>query len=312
LLNLDAEKQLDWEEWISRESSKRLVCGMFIVSNLISTTFGINAGFSHTHDLEFEVLDSESLWNTQSAEKWMKVRNTFLPNRRTVRQTMERMIFSGQSTEIEPPASVQVSSLTMLLMMHAVNIHMSNLLQITNTLNCPTSSHIYETITESAFSTLSRCEKIIASARGSEIHGITTWGAEEGPLMFNCQGLLRIAYIRLFSTTNAFDRLTLLSDNPQDIATAVRNYAQSPQKRNENLMRSVKKAFEMLLATVKIGYLLLRKTAALSWSIEHAIAGWDAGRHDLIILPQNLLMIASPIPDKVGTRNRSRRPARTS
>jgi hypothetical protein len=284
LLNLDAKKQLDWEEWISRESSKRLVCGMFIVSNLISTTFGINAGFSHTHDLEFEVLDSESLWNTRSAEKWMEVRNTLLPNRSTVRETMELMIFNGQSTEIEPPAPVHVSSLTMLLMMHAVNVHMSNLLQITSTLSGSTSSHIYDTITESAFCTLSRCEKIIASARGSEIHVTTAWGAEEGPLMFNCQALLRIAYIRLFSTTNAFDRLALLSDNPQDIATAVRNYAQSPQKRNQSLMRSVKKAFEMLLATVKIGYLLLRKTAALSWSIEHAIAGWDAGKHDPTVL----------------------------
>ncbi|KAF2800804.1 hypothetical protein K505DRAFT_355368 [Melanomma pulvis-pyrius CBS 109.77] len=272
LLSLNTNKHLDWEDWIGRESSKRLLCGMFIVSNLISTTFGINPGFSHTQDLEFEVLDEELFWNARSAQEWMELRHARPPPKRnTIRDTMARMIFDEQQGENDQP--VHVSGLTMLLIMHAVNIHMWNLLQVVN-MSGSTGSTMHDTVLGSAFATLSRCEDIIASVRGGEDYG--TWTAAEGPLMFNCQGLLRIAYIRLFSNTSAFDRLTLLTDNPQDIATAVRTFAVSPQKRNQNLMKSVMKAFEMLLETVKIGYLLLRKTAALNWSIEHAIAGWDA------------------------------------
>lgn len=48
LLSNTPSANLEWEEWISRESSKRLLCGMFIISNLISSTFGITPGFSHT------------------------------------------------------------------------------------------------------------------------------------------------------------------------------------------------------------------------------------------------------------------------
>lgn len=47
---------LEWEEWISRESSKRLLCGMFIISNLISSTFGVTPGFSHTGTFSYTFL----------------------------------------------------------------------------------------------------------------------------------------------------------------------------------------------------------------------------------------------------------------
>ncbi|KAF2707453.1 hypothetical protein K504DRAFT_383718 [Pleomassaria siparia CBS 279.74] len=286
VLNLDAAKELDWEDWIGRESSKRLLCGMFIMSNLISTTFGISPGFNHTHDLEFEILDEERLWNARSAQEWMELRGGHAPvaPRSSVRDTMVRMIFEEeQQQQQQLPRNSRpehISNFTMLLMMHAVNIYIWNLLQCSST-----SSKIHPVIVEAAFSTLTRCEEIIAAVRATQNqgqdhhhhhHSLFTWTPAEGPLMFNCQGLLRIAYVRLFSNSSAFDRLTLLSDNPRDIEIAVIGYAESPQKRNQNLMKSVMKALEMLLATVKIGCMLLRETTALSWSIEHAIAAWDA------------------------------------
>jgi hypothetical protein len=272
LLNLDTGETLVWEDWIGRESSKRLLCGMFIVSNLISTTFGINPGFSHTNDLDFEMLYEESLWNARSAQEWNQLKSP--QPRVTIRETMAHMIFNEFPPELQQPFPVRISSFTRLLMMHAVNIHMWNLLQITRS----ASSKFHDTILRSAFSTLSRCEALVSIAFGNDKPDNFLTATASDSLMFNSQALLRIAYIRLFSSTNSFDRLTLLSDNPQDIATAVQAYVIAPQKRdfNINLMQSVTKAFEMLLITVKIGYLLLRKTAALSWSIEHAIAGWDA------------------------------------
>lgn len=35
------------------------------------------------------------------------------------------------------------------------------------------------------------------------------------------------------------------------------------------------KAYGGLLTPIKAGYLLVQKTAALSWSVEHAVAAWD-------------------------------------
>jgi DNA-directed RNA polymerase subunit RPC12/RpoP len=87
-----------WEEWVSRESSKRLLCGMFIVSNLISTTFGIQPGFE-TKDLEFEVLDEETLWNARTAGEWHELKDASMMQHQggsTVRAAMTRIINNGQ------------------------------------------------------------------------------------------------------------------------------------------------------------------------------------------------------------------------
>lgn len=271
--------QSQWEEWISRESSKRLLCGMFIVSNLISTTYGVSPGFSHTYDLEFEVLDEERLWNARSAQEWIELKGVpSAPTERTIRETMAHLIFDEQPKQ--DARTYQVSGLTMLLIMHAVNIHMLNLRQVIEPsggfeFTQSSTSALRDSLLTSAFSTLSRCQDIISSVRG-KVEPAATWSDAEGPLMFNCQGLLLIAYIRLFSNINAFTRLTLLTDNPDDITNAVKSYAEAPQRRSPSLTKAVTKAFERLLASVRIGHMFLRKTAALSWSLEHAVAGWDA------------------------------------
>ncbi|ORY15877.1 fungal-specific transcription factor domain-domain-containing protein [Clohesyomyces aquaticus] len=271
LLSTPKSSRLDWEEWISRESSKRLLCGMFIVSNLISTTFGMNPGFSHTQDLEFEILDDERLWNARSPREWRGLRETRCTKPTiTVRDAMAEVLNSQPDNQAHPHL---ISGFTMLLIMHAVNIHMWSLLQFTDITGLHTGVHA--ALLSSASATLSRCHQAVLSVRGGEDHG-TTWSEAEGPLMFNCQALLRIAHIRLFTNIRAFNRLTLLSDNPDDIFLAVNSYAEAPQTRSSSLTEAVSKAYVGFLSPIKIGHLLVRKTAALSWSIEHAVAGWDA------------------------------------
>ncbi|KAF2176406.1 hypothetical protein K469DRAFT_678836 [Zopfia rhizophila CBS 207.26] len=276
--NTDFTANLDWEEWISREASKRLLCGMFIISNLISTTFGINPGFSHTQDLEFEVLDEERLWNARSAKEWKEMQGPRTPRApSTIRAVISDVVFTDRHHEDIEPYSI--SGFTMLIIMHAVNIHMWNLFQFTD-VSCrhafdTSRSTVQTTLLTVAFSTLARCHQVITHVRGGDDHS-TTWSNAEGPLMFNCQALLRIAYVRLFSNISAFNRLTLLTDNPEDISSAVKAYTDAPQERSSYLTKSAVKAYEGFLAPVRIGHLLVRKTAALSWSIEHAVAGWDA------------------------------------
>ncbi|KAF2267663.1 hypothetical protein CC78DRAFT_456731 [Lojkania enalia] len=267
-LRSEEDSQFGWEEWISRESSKRLLCGMFIVSNLISTTFGLNPGFNYTDDLEFEVLDQEKLWGAKSAQEWLELRGT--SNGRlncSVQQIMTAVVLDEPLQAQCGPKSI--SGLTMLLLMHAVNLYNLNILQ----LGKMSGQNVRHALLDSAFSALSRCHRIIAGARGRDELGYTE---VEGPILFNCVALLRIAYFRLFSDTSAFSRLTLLSDNLEDITMAVTSYAKSHQQRSPDLTKSVLKAYEGFSVYVKLGPLLLRKTAALGWSVEQAVGAWDA------------------------------------
>jgi hypothetical protein len=274
--NSQSSGKLDWEEWISVESSKRLLCGMFIVSNLISTTFGINPGFSHTHDLEFDILDEERLWNARSATDWIKLKQTQTRvDRKSMRSVMADLLSHGAQTE--SPRPYNISGFTMLVIMHAINTHMWNLLQYTQMFSGGPveTSPLHHSLLSEALATLGKCSKVISRVRGGQDHS-ATWHESEGPIMFNCQALLRIAYMRIVSTTGTFNRLTLLTDNPDDVTSAVKSYAEASQHRSRLLTKSALKAFEGFLAPIKIGHLLVRKTAALSWSVEHAVAGWDA------------------------------------
>ena len=56
---------------------------------------------------------------------------------------------------------------------------------------------------------------------------------------------------------------------------SIEAYVTGVQERGPFLTRAVDKAYGGLLTPIKAGYLLVRKTAALSWSVEHAVAAWD-------------------------------------
>lgn len=248
---------------------------MFIVSSLISSTFSISPGFSHTEDLEFEVLDEEALWAATSAQEWRELRGTgFSGALPTVRDAMANIIFDENRVSTDHPR--EISGLTMLLITHALNIYLGGLRQVIET----SSEHLRKVMLESALSALSRCQGIILQTRGKDAQS-EAWTEAEGPLMFNCQGVLLMGYVRSFANIGAFNHLTLLADNPDDIVSAARSYAEAPLQRGQTLTNAIRKAYEKLLSTARLGHLLLRKTAAFSWSLEHAIAGWVASKKRL-------------------------------
>jgi hypothetical protein len=51
-----------------------------------------------------------------------------------------------------------------------------------------------------------------------------------------------------------------------------------PQSRDHFTTQVISRAFEGIMIPSKIGTLLVQKTAALNWGIEHALAGWDTGK----------------------------------
>ncbi|KAL1601799.1 hypothetical protein SLS60_006714 [Paraconiothyrium brasiliense] len=269
LLKRSSTEGLDWDEWIYRESSKRLLFGMYVVSNLISTTFGVMPGFSHTDDLDFEDLDEERFWNATSAQEWWYLRRSAADTsqaRSTVRVILSRILLDKDLIAGSPP---EVSVLTMLLLMHAMNIHIEGIRQVVEL----SPAHLHETLIEPTTSALSACEDILAAARQRK-DTTTPWTEAEGPLMFNCQGVVHMAHVRLFLDMSAFNRLMLINDNPDDIAAAAYSFAEAPMQRCPSLTGFMRKAYDRHHVLVKLGHSLLRKTAALSWSLEHAVTDW--------------------------------------
>ena len=105
----------------------------------------------------------------------------------------------------------------------------------------------------------------------------------EAGLLFNAQAVLRICYVRTLSSPTLLDRDCVLTYGLQDLEAALKDYAASPMDRDAEVTNIVKRAFDGLCVPLRRSPLLVRKTAALSWSIEHAIVGWDTGK--ILCLP---------------------------
>ncbi|USP74120.1 hypothetical protein yc1106_01394 [Curvularia clavata] len=250
-----------WTRWIERESKRRLLCAIYIISNLVVTTFGLTPGFVNSSDLQFEAPEEETLWNAQTEEDWRALSEAKIRKPcRTVRDIMAN-IASEPQEDAAGADFYGVPKFTILVIIHAVCIHMWLNFQFSQMLSTSGSSlPVYGTLRlaliQTTTSTLARCQKIISGDTKTTEH--LSWDHAEGPLLFNCQALLRIAYTRQFSVVASFNRLTLQEDDLSIILSLVSAYASVEQERNQF-----------------IGHLLVRKSAALSWSLEHAVAGWD-------------------------------------
>lgn len=263
--------RLSWDEWILRESTKRLLCGIFITSNLFSVTYGTTPLFSIEQDLQFEMPSEEKLWDARTPELWEDIRasrNT--PDYQiTVREAVVTTIFDRQEHFGAGPS--QVSGFTALLITHAANVHMWSILQFVQSFPPPLANEIMA----STFSALQRWHAAIGNGR-VEAPETAYYNNAGIPLVFNCYALLRIAYVRLFGNGSIFNKMVLVTDDLEEISATMNSYVAAPQPRSHFLTKAISKAYEGFITPVRLGHLLIKKTAALSWSVEHAVAAWDS------------------------------------
>lgn len=263
--------RLSWDEWILRESTKRLLCGIFITSNLFSVTYGTTPLFSIEQDLQFEMPSEEKLWDARTPELWEDIRasrNT--PDYQiTVREAVVTTLFDRQEHFGAGPS--QVSGFTALLITHAANVHMWSILQFVQSFPPPLANEILA----STFSALQRWHAAIGNGR-VEAPETAYYNNAGIPLVFNCYALLRIAYVRLFGNGSIFNKMVLVTDDLEEISATMNSYVAAPQPRSHFLTKAISKAYEGFITPVRLGHLLIKKTAALSWSVEHAVAAWDS------------------------------------
>lgn len=124
---------------------------------------------------------------------------------------------------------------------------------------------------------LTRCHEVL---RLSRPHGAEPmWDDPQGPLLFNCEAMLRAAYARLFTDVSLPQRFTILCASSEDRQTALRELVAAKQDRSPLMTKAVDHVLEAILIPIKVGYLLVQKTAAFSWSIEIAVSAWGCGQY---------------------------------
>lgn len=295
-----------WKAWVERETSKRLVMasmrrtifnlsleakgicrilyGIFVLSSLITVTFSFPPGIALAQDLDLELPDDERMWEAASEQQWRQLMGTHtshsLPG---INDALAHLVF-GKVLDPSVDDQSRWSAFSTIIVMHAVNNHMWHLMQCTHSFTLfavdPKIDEVLRSLTTAQTETaLARCHSLLTTGHPERER---TSEDPEGPMIFNCLALLRISYVRAFTATNSFNRIVLLTDDKAEIMSAMKSYVLCKQSRSVPLTKAVSRAFEALLMPIKSGHLLVRKTAAFSWSIEHAIAGWDCGMIKLL------------------------------
>ena len=265
----------DWEEWIRRESSKRLLYGIFIVSSLLTIVYNIPPCLSITNDLQIELPTEERLWAAPDEECWREaIMSSGAVTRLDASQALTQLIFGK---EYNLGAESRWPAFATTIMMYAVNLHIWHTTQCTQSfMNFSVDPKMEEQMralsTAQTEAALARCHKVLDGDRSAEWY---TYNEFESPLIFNSLALLRNCYVRAFAGNGTFNGAALFSDNDEDITLAARNYVQTQLFRTAFLTKAVDQVLGTLMVPIRAGPLLMRKTAAFTWSIEHAIAGWD-------------------------------------
>lgn len=281
--------KMTWDTWVRRESWKRMLGGIYVASTIAVIIWDANPGFNTSSDLEIEVLHDESLWNAKTAAEWSELRaNQPQQEYQTLRDGLAS-IMSDDRADSPRITAFRLSPLTALLLMHAVVVHVWQVVQVAQAL-APASSSLGQRdpvsslLMSAAMRSLARAhELLVIAAQSEEAEGEAageTAGRvhEEGTSqIFNCQATLRMAYIRLFSVANGVNRPSLMTSDPAAVRAFASSFVAAKLERSPQLFDAVVKAFEGLRIPVRMGHMLMRKTAALRWSPAHAIAGWDCG-----------------------------------
>lgn len=200
----------------------------------------------------------------------------------SLRDAVSGLMYGIETTSI-PPGSWTWSPLTTVLVMHAISIQLWHISQATELLRASKiSGYIQDYSTSHSADliefTLKRCHTLVVNSRHDEE---PTWTDVGGPLLFNCLAILRVSYARAFTGARPLNRMILLEHNQAAVFTALREFIQCPQSRNAFITKAAGAAVEGFFVAMNIGVQWVQKAAALTWSIEHALAGWDSGKSRL-------------------------------
>ncbi|KIW34125.1 uncharacterized protein PV07_00921 [Cladophialophora immunda] len=275
----DARSRLtSWSAWVEREKTKRLLCGIFVFTNLLTITYGLPAAFNVVQDVDIEMPSDEIRWNASSESGWRKaIGSKDIGQSMTIRGAVSLLV-SGETLTRFPDEWRSWSPFATLVTMHAVAVQIwhrsqgtilwaDNAVTDVEGMDNPLTARLQ---TEAA---LARCRQMLLQSRNEHEFA---WSEAEGPFLFNCFAILRVSYCRSCTSLSSIDPTLLLKGDATEVMDILRSHVTKPQRRDDLTTNAVARALDGFLVPVRAGTLLIRKTAALTWSIEHVLASWDS------------------------------------
>ncbi|CRG83914.1 hypothetical protein PISL3812_01270 [Talaromyces islandicus] len=265
----------NWAVWIERESTKRLLFGIFIISSLLTITYNVSPGISTTDDLKIEMPEPETIWMAADQEHWNEAMTMRVNRPIEINQALTTLLFGK---DFNSDLELQWSAFSATILMHAVNVHMWHVTQSTQSfmnfsIDAKAEAQMKELCTNQTEESLSRCHRVLAL--GHAAGTARPLGSVERTLLFNGMAVLRSCYVRVFTGSGAFNRTTLFCDDREEVLRAARDYVRIQQVRTPFLAKAVTQVFDGLLTPIWQEKQLSKRKDTLGGSIEHAVAAWD-------------------------------------
>jgi hypothetical protein len=278
---LSASREIDpetWAIWIERETTNRLLLGIFIISSLLTITYNVSPGISTTEDLKIEMPEPDTIWMAADEGHWKEAMGARVNRPVEVNLALTTLLFGK---DFNPDLDLQSSAFSATILMHAVNVHMWHVTQSTQSfmnfsIDAKAEEQMKALCTSQTEESLSRCHRVLA--HGHSARAARPWGSAKRTLLFNGMAVLRSCYVRVFTGSGAFNRTMLFCDDGEEVLRVARDYVQIQQVRTPFLAKAVAQVFDGLLTPIRQGNQLVNKTNLFSGSIEHAVAAWDCGK----------------------------------
>ncbi|KAF0328322.1 zinc finger protein [Colletotrichum asianum] len=267
----------DWRTWVEHESTKRLMCSSMILGNLLVITYGMVPGFSILEDADIGIPADDTLWEAKTASDWETIAaNKPLASHLGLREATSA-IFGQTPLEKKSDICWEWSPFAASVVMHSVAIAIWYLTQGQQVCHSAIRNSKERHDASQIAAALSRCRDLLAGVADAHTGTEGTWNEAESPLLFNAFAILRVSYGRAFIRSHSLDRSLLFKESSQVMLSILRRYFEAVQHRDPFMTMAVSCALEGFAIPIRAGILLMRKTAAFKWSVEHALASWDAG-----------------------------------
>jgi hypothetical protein len=230
-------------------------------------------------DAEIEMPDEERLWDAPSEAQWTELMVLLGPiDRMTLRASLNQII-GGMDGDMDFTSRFGWSSFSATVIMHAMNIYMWHLVQSAQALSGfaidgSSEGELKEKILSQADAALGRCAELFIGGNPESEQRLNELEVSQRS---NCNALLRTAYVRAANSEVSVERVMVLGGDLQMSQATIQAFVASSQQRSDFVTRAVATAYQGLQTSVRAGHMLVKKTAAFKWSIDHAIADWDCG-----------------------------------
>ncbi|KAF3808534.1 hypothetical protein GCG54_00006399 [Colletotrichum gloeosporioides] len=227
-----------------------------ILGNLLVITYGMVPGFSILEDADIGIPADDALWEAKTVSDWETLAaNKPLSSHLGLREATSA-IFGQTPLEKKSDVCWEWSPFAASVVMHSVAIAIWYLTQGQQVCHSAIRNSKERHDATQIAAALSRCRDLLAGVADAHTGTEGTWNEAESPLLFNAFAILRVSYGRAFIRFHSLDRSLLFKESSQVMLSILRRYFEAVQDRDPFMTMA---------------------TAAFKWSVEHALASWDAG-----------------------------------